>query len=70
MARDKTKKRFRKLAVESLETRRVMASLPFGAEADDTGEFMLGRVAVTPVFLESDGSIDRSTENWTQSQIT
>jgi Dockerin type I domain len=70
MARDKTKKRFRKLAVESLETRRVMASLPFGAEADDTGEFMLGRVAVTPVFLESDGSIDPSTENWTQSQIT
>jgi hypothetical protein len=70
MAKDKTKKRFRKLAVESLETRRVMASLPFGAEADDTAEFMLGRVAVTPVFLESDGSVDPSTENWTQSQIT
>ncbi len=69
MASDQTKKRFRKLAVESLETRRVMASLPFGAEVDDTAEFMLGRVAVTPVFLESDGSIDPNTENWTQSQI-
>ncbi len=63
------KKRFRKLAMESLESRRVMATLPFGAEADDTGEFMLGRIAVTPVFLESDGSIDASTENWTPSQI-
>lgn len=47
-----------------------MATLPFGAEAEDTGEFMLGRVAVTPVFLESDGSIDPSTENWTSSHIT
>ncbi len=63
-------KRFRKLAMESLESRRVMASLPFGAEADDTGEFMLGRIAVTPVFLESDGSIDPSTENWTPGHIS
>ena len=63
MAKDKTKKRFRKLAVESLETRRVMASLPFGAEADDTAEFMLGRVAVTPVFLESDGSVDAKSDH-------
>ncbi len=62
-------KRFRKLAIESLESRRVMATLPFGAQADDTGEFMLGRIAVTPVFLESDGSIDASTENWTPSQV-
>jgi len=69
MAKPNPKKRQRKLAIETLETRRVMATLPFGAEADDTGEFMLGRVAVTPVFLESDGSIDPSTENWTQSHI-
>ncbi len=65
----KKKRKVRKLAMESLESRRVMATLPYGAEADDTGEFMLGRVAVTPVFLESDGSIDASTENWTPSHI-
>ena len=46
-----------------------MATLPFGASTDDTGEFMLGRIAVTPVFLESDGSIDQSTENWSSSHI-
>lgn len=46
-----------------------MASLPFGAEPEDTGEFMLGRIAVTPVFLESDGSIDPSTENWSPAQV-
>lgn len=62
-------KKARKLAIESLESRRVMATLPYGAEFDDTGEFMLGRVAVTPVFLESDGSIDSNTENWTSGQI-
>lgn len=63
------KRKVRKLAMESLESRRVMATLPYGAEADDTGEFLLGRVAVTPVFLESDGSIDASTENWSPSHI-
>jgi hypothetical protein len=69
MAKSAGKKKLRKLAIESLEARRVMATLPFGAEPDDTAEFMLGRVAVTPVFLESDGSIDQNTENWTQSHI-
>lgn len=69
MAFHKTKKKLKKLAFESLESRRVMATLPFGAEADDTAEFMLGRVLVTPVFLESDGSIDVSSENWTPSHI-
>ena len=50
--------------LERLEPRWVRASLPFGATANDTGEFMLGRVAVTPVFLESNGQVDASTENW------
>ncbi|MBM3964853.1 MAG: protein containing Planctomycete extracellular domain protein, partial [Planctomycetes bacterium] len=59
----------RTLSFESLEERRVMASLPFGATAEDTGEFMLGRIAVTPVLLESDGTIDPSTENWTPSHV-
>ena len=65
----KGKKKLRKLAIESLESRRVMATLPFGAEPDDTAEFLLGRVAVTPVFLESDGTIDANTENWTPGHI-
>lgn len=59
----------RKLCFESLEGRRVMATLPLGATAEDTGEFMLGRIAVTPVLLESDGTIDRNTENWTPGHI-
>ena len=64
------KKKLRTLAIESLESRRVMATLPYGAEFDDTGEFLLGRVAVTPVFLESNGRIDPNTENWTAAQVT
>lgn len=55
----------RRPTLESLETRCLLAGLPFGATPEDTGEFMLGRIAVTPVFLESDGQIDPSTENWT-----
>lgn len=59
-----SKKKTRKLAIECLESRRVM-TLPYGADPDDLGEFMLGRIAVTPVLLESDGTIDVNTENWT-----
>ncbi len=55
----------RHLRLETLESRSLFAGLPFGASADDTGEFLLGRVAVTPVFLESNGQIDPNTENWT-----
>lgn len=44
-------------------------TLPFGAEPTDLGEFMLGRVAVTPVLLESDGRIDNNTENWTPAHV-
>ncbi len=69
MSSSSRKKKLRKLAVESLESRRVMATLPYGAEFDDTGEFLLGRVAVTPVFLESNGAIDANTENWTPAQV-
>ena len=63
-------KRLRKLSFESLETRRVMAGLPFGATTNDLGEFMLGRIAVTPVLLESNGTLDRDTENWTEEHIS
>jgi hypothetical protein len=63
------RRRQRRLAVENLESRNLFAGLPYGAMPDDTGEFMLGRVAVTHVLLESNGTQDASTENWTASQI-
>ena len=59
----------RQLLFEGLEERRVMAGLPFGALPQDTGEFLLGKVAVTPVFLESNGQLDSSSENWTSGLI-
>ncbi len=58
----------RRLTLESLESRNLFAGLPFGAAPDDTAEYMLGRIAVTPVFLESNGQIDASTEDWTPQQ--
>ena len=58
----------RSLRIESLESRQLFASLPFGATADDSAEYMLGRIAVTPVLLESNGQIDPNTENWTELQ--
>ncbi len=45
-----------------------MASLPYGAMANDTGEYMLGRIAVTPVLLESNGAIDANAYDWTPAQ--
>ncbi len=55
--------------LEQLEERRVRATLPYGATPDDLGEFMLGRVAVTPVFLESNGAVDPNVENWNPAHI-
>ncbi len=57
---------------EPLETRNLLASLPYGALPDDTGEFMLGDVLVTVVLMESDPALlstDANTENWTASTI-
>jgi len=34
----------------------------------DTSEFMIGTIALGMIFLESDGSIDPSTEDWTQAE--
>ncbi|MEM8735384.1 MAG: dockerin type I domain-containing protein [Planctomycetota bacterium] len=56
----------RSLRVESLEERRVFTAVPYGANALDTGEFLLGDVSVTPVFLESNGTFDASTEDWNE----
>jgi hypothetical protein len=55
--------------LENLESRHLMAALPLGATAEDTGEFMLGRVAVIPVLFESSGGADANTENWTEAEI-
>lgn len=59
-----------------MEERRLMAAdalaaeyRPLGATVSDTGEFFLGRVAVTPVFLESDGSIDTESQDWTPGEF-
>ncbi len=68
IAAKKQRRPTRRLTLESLESRKLFAGLPFGATEADTGEFFLGRVAVTPVFLESNGQIDANTENWTATQ--
>jgi len=39
--------------------------LPFGARWFDTSEFMIGRVAVSILFPESDGSLDPNLYDWT-----
>ena len=72
MANRETKngrQRRRRLVFEQCEPRRLFAGLPYGAMPQDTGEFMLGRIAVTPVFLESSGQRDASTENWNSALI-
>ena len=43
--------------------------LPLGATPTDNGEFLLGRVAVTPVFFQSDGSRDESTQQFDAAEI-
>ncbi|MEM1224436.1 MAG: dockerin type I domain-containing protein [Planctomycetota bacterium] len=65
----------RRLEVQRLETRRLMAGdvvsgdRPLGATEFDTAEFFLGRVGVTPVFLNSDGTADTKTQHWTEGEI-
>lgn len=68
-SRKNRRKQSRQPRLEVLESRQLLASLPFGAQPGDTGEFMLGRIAVTPVVLESDGSIDPNQYDWSSSQI-
>ena len=41
---------------------------PFGATELNTSEFLAGAVSVNIVLVESDGSIDSSTENWSASR--
>ena len=46
-----------------------MTAAPLGATPLDTGELLLGTVAVTPVFLESNGEIDTESQNWDPQEI-
>ncbi len=41
---------------------------PYGATALNTSEFLAGSVSINIVLVESDGSIDPSTENWSASR--
>ncbi|MEE3373394.1 MAG: dockerin type I domain-containing protein [Planctomycetota bacterium] len=60
--------RTRLLGFETLEARRLL-TVPHGAMPQDLAEYLLGSTVVTPVFFESDGSLDDSTEDWTPSLI-
>ncbi|MCP4944923.1 MAG: protein containing Planctomycete extracellular domain protein [Planctomycetaceae bacterium] len=63
------KRSVRRLRMESLEQRRLLAVTPLGVTHLDTGEFLLGSVGVTPVLFESDGSIDPESQDWTVAEI-
>jgi hypothetical protein len=55
--------------METLEHRRLLAATPLGVTRLDTGEFLLGSVAVTPVLFESNGTVDPESQNWTAAEI-
>ncbi len=55
--------------MQTLESRQLLAATPLGATWKDTGEFLLGTVAVTTVLLESNGAIDPQTQNWGEAEI-
>ncbi|MHB1035368.1 MAG: hypothetical protein ACYC35_11390 [Pirellulales bacterium] len=58
-----------RLRGELLEPRTMLSLVPFGSNYTSPSEFMLGDVYVTVVLLESNGTIDPSTEDWTPSEI-
>ncbi len=60
--------RSRQVRLEKLEPRQLLAA-NLGVTPVDTGEFLLGTVAVTPVFFESNGEIDAETQNWSPEEI-
>ena len=58
--------------LEELATSPVSLSVgqrPFGATASDLSEYMIGTVQVNVVLMESNGSIDTETEDWTSAEI-
>jgi hypothetical protein len=68
-SKGRDRRSFRRLRVESLEHRRLLTATPLGVTPLDTGEFLLGSVAVTPVLFESNGTIDPESQNWTAAEI-
>ncbi len=56
---------------ERLEERALLTSMPFGAVADDTAEYMLGDVSVTVVLMESQPVAfgEQNLEDWTDANI-
>lgn len=46
----------------------TVQTLPYGAGFYDTSEYMIGDIAVGIILLESNGSIDVSTEDWTTTE--
>ncbi len=59
----------RRLSVQPLEDRRLLAAAPLGATVFDTGEFLLGSVGVVPIFFESDGTVDPESQDWDSAEI-
>ncbi len=46
----------------------TVSAAPYGATELNTSEFLAGSVSVNVILVESDGSIDPSTENWTSAR--
>ena len=55
--------RRRRAGLEQLENRSLLAVLPYGAMPDDTGEYLLGDVLVSVVFMESDPTMSPGDNN-------
>lgn len=41
-------------------------AMPYGADFYNTSEYMMGKIAVSIIFVESDGTVDVNTEDWTE----
>lgn len=57
---------FKNDAIISPYTEKTCVNLGPNQSNDDLSEYMIGTIAVGIIFLESDGSIDPSTEDWAQ----
>ena len=64
-ARDKAAGRASDLDRDSAAPAIALSGAPFGAAAENTSEFLAGRITINLVLMESDGTIDTQTENWT-----
>lgn len=68
----KKRSRTRRVQLERLEDRRLLAVTPWGALPNDTAEYMLGDVLVSVVLMESSDNrsyLNANSENWTPEAI-